>query len=305
MAETGTPQDRLEELISSYLDGSAGEPEVGELTGMLRGSVDRQRILARFFMQHGTLAWILRGAGSSASLLPPTASRSRGRPWWIAIPVAASLLLTVFIVRTSQGPADSGVRTLDFQDGVFPSGAYEGTRDARMSDKDLSVNRGSDSFIEVESSGEPGGKPTLVSWDLRGIPTGSIVTSASITLGIASVSREEAYVVHALRRPWRESEVTWLEYAAGKPWAVPGGKGSEDQEPQTLARFVPTRGSFTFPLNPAGVNVVQAWVNAPDSNRGFIVLSSSDQGEFYAHSREADVRSSRPKLSVTFRPPNR
>lgn len=304
MADPVAPQDRLEELLSGYLDGSSTEAEVGELTGMLRGSADRQRVAARLFVQHGSLAWILRGAGSSRSA-PGTLARSPFRPWWIAVPLAASLLVTVFIIRSSPGPGSADLRTLIFQDGVSPTPSYAGTQDARLSDKDLTFNRGSDAFIEVESSSDAGGKPTLLRWDLREIPPGSAVSSVSITLGMASVSREEAYVVHALQRPWVEIEATWLEYAAGKPWGSPGGKGPDDRGSPVLARFVPVRGAFTFDLSPDGVKVVQGWVDAPVSNRGFILLSTTDQGEFYAHSREAETPSSRPKIAVTFRTPSR
>lgn len=304
MAGPVAPEDRFEELLSAYLDGSAGEADVGELTGMLRGSPGRQRLAARLFLQHGALAWILRAGGSSASALPG-APRRRVRPWWIAVPVAASLLVTLFVARWSPGPGDTGLRTLEFQDGASPGNSYAGTRDARLSDKDLAVNRGSDSFIEVESSGDPGGKPTLLRWDLREIPAGSRVATVTIRLNMASVSREEAYVVHELRRPWVEREATWLEFAAGKPWGAPGAKGPDDRGPAVLARFVAARGPFAFDLNPEGVAAVQRWVEAPDSNHGFIFLSTAAQGEFYAHSREAEPPSIRPKIAVTFRTPAR
>lgn len=298
------PEDRFEELLSAYLDGSAGEADVGELTGMLRGSPERQRVAARLFLQHGALAWILRGAGASAPALPG-APRRAVRSWWIAVPVAASLLVALFVARWSPGPGDAGLRTLEFQDGASPASSYVGTRDARLSDKDLAVNRGSDSFIEVESSSEPGGKPTLLRWDLREIPQGSRVAAVTIALSMASVSREEAYVVHGLRRPWVEREATWLEYAAGKPWDAPGGKGPGDRDAAVLARFVPARGPFAFGLNSDGVAAVQRWVDAPDSNHGFIFLSTSAQGEFYAHSRESEPPTIRPKIAVTFRTPAR
>jgi hypothetical protein len=303
-------QDRFEELVSRYLDGTAGEAEVGELAGMLRGNPDRMRLLARLFVQHGTLAWIHRGAGASGLPLPGMTSRTRVRPRWIAIPLAASLLVTFLVVRYSPsggppGPANAILRSLSFQDGASPSPSYAGTRDVRLSNKDVTENRGSDSFIEVESSSEPGGRPTLLQWDLREIPAGSSVVSVSITLAFASVSREQEYVVHAMKRPWIENEATWLDYAAGKPWSVAGGKGPDDRGSETLALFTPRRGASTFDLTPEGVAVVQSWIDLPASNRGFIVLSTGSQGEFYAHSRESEMASSRPKLSVTFRPPTR
>lgn len=292
--------ERLEELLSAYLEDSATPAQVAELAGMLRGNPEGQRLAARLFVQHGTLAWILRGAGAS---IPSRREHPRLRAWWIGIPVAASLMLTFFMVRHSPGgPVDRGPQTLRFQDGTA---GYSGTRDTRLSDKDRTVSRGTDGFIEVESSTEPGGKPTLIRWDLREIPAGSRVLSASITLHIASLSRDEVYAVHALRRPWVEDEATWMEYAAGKSWAVPGGKGSEDYDAAVLARFRPTKGSFTFELGNEGVARLQSWIDSPGSNQGFILVCTASQGEFYAHSREADAAATRPALSITFRPPAR
>jgi hypothetical protein len=62
-----------------------------------------------------------------------------------------------------------------------------------------------------------------------------------------------------------------------------------------------TKGMKTVSLNPAGVAVVQSWLNSPAANHGFIVLnyaSASDGLDF--SSRENWTAANRPKLTITY-----
>jgi len=319
VADPVSPEDRFTELASRYLDGAANEAEVSELTGMVRGNPERRKVLARLFLQHGSLAWVLREAakgGSVATSVPglgePTPGRRRW-PAWILIPLAASLVITALIIRyappfqndaenIAPAPAATSPRTVAFQDGVSPTTSYAGTRDARISDKDPSENRGADPILEVEGSPEAGGRPTLLQWDLREIPAGTRILSVEIGITVTSVSRDRAYEAYAVTQPWNESEVTWLEYADGRRWELPGGKGPRDHAAVPLLRFTPRRGTQSMALTGPGIEAVQSWVDRPESNHGMILLTTDRSGEFYAHSREWDVATARPKLTVTYRP---
>jgi hypothetical protein len=305
VAESPTSDDRFDELAGLYLEGAATEKDIAELTELARATPERRRALARLLMQHGSLAWILRGAPGKQAV--PRAT-GRFRAAWIAIPIAASLLVTALVIKYAPGggapsSADRAPRTLSFQDGVSPGASYSGTRDARLTDKDPSENRGADPILEVEGSSEPGGRPTLLRWDVREIPAGSEVVSAEVTITVTSVSRDRAYDVYACARPWVEEEVTWSRYAAGLPWEAPGGKGAADRGAMPLGRFTPKRGAVTFSLGEPGLRAVQSWVDRPAENYGIILLATERTGEFYAHSREAEPPAGRPKLTITYRPP--
>src|SRR5262245_27771905 len=75
--------------------------------------------------------------------------------------------------------------TVSFQDGVLPSSSYAGTTDASIKQASASTNFGSAATLEAD--GDDGGgvdKSAVVRWELSGIPAGSIVQSASITMRI-------------------------------------------------------------------------------------------------------------------------
>ena len=85
----------------------------------------------------------------------------------------------------------------------------------------------------LEADGDDGSgvdKSGLVRWALSGIPAGSTVQSASITLRKIHASTN-AYNVYELRRGWTESQVTWQNAATASPWATAGAMGATDRGP--------------------------------------------------------------------------
>jgi len=229
--------------------------------------------------------------------------------------LVACLLLTLAIIRyaplgiqpTTQVPPSPAPAkateelTLSFQDGVLPSKDYQGTRDTRLRERDASEDHGSEDVLEVD--GESGGRPALLQWDLRQIPPGSRLISASLTLTITSVSRDREYEVFALSRPWIESQANWVEYSPGRKWEIPGGKGSKDRGAQVLARFRPQQGTLVIPLNGMGLTAVQRWINSTDTNHGLLLQGLDPAGEFSFRSRETGLPIDRPKLTVSYRLP--
>jgi hypothetical protein len=276
--------------------------------------------------QHGTLAWTQRGRASfnreSASLPQGVLAGGRmpasHRGWWVAIPLAACLLLSVAIVRFAPGKipaapgdhssakppkADPLSRTLAFQDGISPSPDYRGAHNVRLLEKEPWGNRGPEAYLEVDSSSEHADRPVLLEWDLRAIPPGSRISSVTLELTVTDASRDREAEAYALSRPWVENQANWMEYASGRRWESPGARGSRDRDSsQVLARFKPARGTLLIPFTEAGLGFFQRWVNSPDSNRGLILQMAGRPGEFTFHGRGSSTPSARPKLTVTFYP---
>ncbi|HLY74742.1 MAG TPA: DNRLRE domain-containing protein [Planctomycetota bacterium] len=313
------------ELASCFLDGVATDQEMEALDLSLRKDPQNLRTFAELLNQHGTLAWTQRGRESfsreAAALAPgaigghPPPSPRRG--WWIAIPLAACLLLLIAIVRfrpeqvpsapgeiasVKPPPTDPLSRTLSFQDGLSPSPDYRGARNVRLMDREPRESRGPEPYLEVDSSGEHPDRPVLLQWDLRAIPPGSRLSSVTLELVVTDASRDREAEAHALLRPWVESQANWMEYASGRHWESPGARGSRDRDTQVLARFKAARGAITIPFSEAGLGFVQRWVNSPDSNRGLLLQMAGPSGEFTFHGRGSSTPSARPKLTVTFYP---
>ena len=190
--------------------------------------------------------------------------------------------------------------TLSFQDGLFPSPGYEGTRDVQILHKKASTNFGSSRQLGTD------GKPdsaALLQWDLSAIAAGSTISAASIQLNITN-STKHNYELYALQQDWSESQATWNQYSAGNDWSSAGADGMGDFDPTVLGQFAAQNmGTYTSPLNAAGVAMVQSWVDNPSTNYGLIVkdyVNATNRMVF--SSRETSTASLHPKLVVSYLP---
>ncbi len=109
----------------------------------------------------------------------------------------------------------------------------------------------------------------LVYWDVSNIPVGSTIQSVDMTFNVTSKSGQDNYEIYKMNRVWIENEATWNEYASGQSWQVPGANGTADRGSTVLGSIgAPVTGTYTIPLNAAGLAVVQSWVDNPGSKPG-------------------------------------
>lgn len=193
-----------------------------------------------------------------------------------------------------------------FQDGVWPTPEYAGTRDTSISEKTPQGNLGHAKSLAAEGA-DAGGKHKaqwlLVRWDLSTIPPGSRIRTASISLTVTAPSRGGSFFLYEPARAWSEGEATWKVAAAGSPWRFPGTLGAVDRWGPPAGTLAPlVKGEYTSVLNDAGVALIQSWVNAPASNLGFVMASADPVAGFHVNSREANPPESRPKLTVVYLP---
>lgn len=76
-----------------------------------------------------------------------------------------------------------------FQDGVYPTAGYFGTRDTHLSENSPGANNGTDITLLVDGD-DPSGtgleKRSVLSWDVSSIPDTAIVQSVSITIDVTN-----------------------------------------------------------------------------------------------------------------------
>jgi hypothetical protein len=136
---------------------------------------------------------------------------------------------------------------------------------------------------------------TLLRFDVSGLPAGTIITGAQLTIAVfKNPSTMGSVTIHQLLEPRTEWETNWNERAAGVPWTTTGcGVGSRSA--LVLARFEPYAvQTYVIPL-PS--NVIQGWVDDPISNFGFVLAGD---GTDYVDFKPAGVGSGvRPQLSLT------
>ncbi|MDH3511387.1 MAG: DNRLRE domain-containing protein [Gammaproteobacteria bacterium] len=208
--------------------------------------------------------------------------------------------------NTQQQFTFTALLTLVFQTGVAPSASYMGARDAYLSEQQPDTNAGSESDLLVDGD-DPGGsgldKASLMAWDISAIPPGAVVESASVIIEVTNPTLSQ-YALRAMQRDWQESEATWNQYAAGAPWSIPGGLGTDDRGTDVLGQVTANAtGTQTTLLNADGIALVQDWVDGTLPNYGFILsdTSSGDGLDFW--SSEAITPTNRPRLSVEFQNP--
>jgi hypothetical protein len=163
----------------------------------------------------------------------------------------------------------------------------------------------------------------LVYFDLaQSVPRGSVVTSATLTLHCSrSVAASGEFAVHRVTADWGEGtsnagdpggqgaasqpgDATWQHrFYPDIPWSNPGGDFAATP---SASRDVGTFGPFAW-TGTGLVNDVQAWIDAPATNFGWIILNATGSPR---NARRWDTRESadpnvRPMLRVVFTPPSR
>jgi hypothetical protein len=192
--------------------------------------------------------------------------------------------------------------TVTFQNGALPSASYAGTDDATIRQGSPTTNAGSATSCEADGDdGSGADKSCLIRWTLSGIPAGSVVQSATVTLRVTD-SSGQSYGVYSLVRPWVESQVTWQNAQSATPWATAGAMAATDRGPQ-IGSITGSTGDKTITLNASGIAAVQSWVDGA-TNAGLIIASTSNSNGIDFASSEATSVAQRPRLTVTYLPPD-
>lgn len=152
------------------------------------------------------------------------------------------------------------------------------------------------------------------------VPAGSTVTSATVTLRCNRVpagSAPQSISLHRLLQAWGEGssnsfggsgapatagDATWVNrFHPGSPWSAPGGSFVASA---SAARTVAGVGTYEWSSTPALVADVQAWVDDPASNHGWVLIGNEStlQSVRRFDSRES-LASLRPRLTVVFERP--
>lgn len=190
----------------------------------------------------------------------------------------------------------------------------------------LSNGKGDAFFVGRTGQVEGSIRRGLIAFDIASaVPAGSKITSVKLALVLirsAGGGQPTPVILHRVLKDWGEGDST----AAGPPgtsaakgdatwkhtfydtqeWARLGAEG--DYEPQkSAAQTVANTGVYTWASTPRMVADVQAWLNSPKENFGWIILGDeSEQATAKLfHSRESTDEAARPKLTVKFVPPTR
>lgn len=184
-----------------------------------------------------------------------------------------------------------------------------------------STSNGSGQYIFAGHTSSNLARRALLEFDLTGIPAGSTVTRAVLTLSLSmSIAGDQLLSLHRVGDSWGEGasdasgqegqgapaaagDATWLHRVYNTTsWATPGG----DFEGTPSATIVVSDafGPWSWG-SPGTASDVQSWVDDPPRNHGWIVVGNESAFSTAKRfgSRENPVAAERPVLMVEFTPP--
>ncbi len=190
-----------------------------------------------------------------------------------------------------------------------------------------SVSNGDGQYMFVGRTNTGDMRRALVAFDLSLIPPGSTVTAATLTLQVSRVRTNSGIAVsaHRVLASWGENleppaiggeegaggqampgDATWIHrFYNTQFWNSPGGDFVATASATTTVGGV---GTYSW-SGPGLVADVQAWVNNPASNHGWLLRggegASGTAKRFNTrqHSPPPPEQPTRPRLVVTFTPP--
>lgn len=191
-------------------------------------------------------------------------------------------------------------------------------------------------LFETNPNNNLGATPTFVSGSTRqgeqsrallkfdvaaALPSNAVISAVQLVLDVAktpfTAPVSSVFNLHRFLVPWIEGAQdgnTGSEAAAGEPtwnarsfpdmaWSAPGAAAPSDYVTAASGSLlIANIGRYTFPSTAGLVADVQAWLDHPQTNQGWILISTQEAQAFTAKrfsSREANDPNS-PRLLITF-----
>ncbi|MCI0537645.1 MAG: DNRLRE domain-containing protein [Verrucomicrobiales bacterium] len=165
----------------------------------------------------------------------------------------------------------------------------------------------------------------LVKFDLAGaLPANTTIHSAILKLTVTRAPDgggvNSIFAAHRILRPWGEGakkgnapggamagvrEATWqMRFHPDESWGLPGGQPGVDyvEAPSSSERVLGT-GAYEFEFGAMAILEMQAWLNDPSSNFGWMLLTQAEQAPKSARrfaAREFPEPNARPVLIIEF-----
>lgn len=198
--------------------------------------------------------------------------------------------------------------------------------DTSLLESDPNFNFGKERDFPVGTLGTQAGRPRsrgLIRFDPASeLPAGAVIESASVRLVVTRTPEGAAnsdFELHRLLRDWGEGQkqgeipggapaaagdATWnARHFPDETWGIPGGEAGVDygSAPSATRRFL-SNGAYSF-SGSALTRDVQDWLDHPESNFGWILVSTDEEVGKTARrvaSRENTNSGNVPQLTVEF-----
>jgi hypothetical protein len=139
----------------------------------------------------------------------------------------------------------------------------------------------------------------LLRFDLSSLPSGVVVTSATVevTASVVADATANTHLLHRLTLGWTEAGASWTD-TGGDFWENAGG----DFEPASdVAAPIAGVGAYVFTSTPGLISTVQQWATNAASNFGWALRSAAeDSGRNGRRFNTREAASGRPKLVVGY-----
>lgn len=161
----------------------------------------------------------------------------------------------------------------------------------------------------------------LLRFDLSSIPPGSVIEQVELTIEVDLVPPGATgfdATLHTVQNDWGESssfapgaggagappavgDATWIHtFFDTQFWNTPGGDFAPS--PSAVTAINNAEGSFTFVSTPELIADVQAWVNQPAQNFGWIILGAENSPQNARRIGSRENTALAPVLRVEFEP---
>ncbi len=149
----------------------------------------------------------------------------------------------------------------------------------------------------VGTDGNPDQYNALISFANLGVPAGSTVTAATLTIHVIGAFGTTAATVVDMTRAFSPGAATWNAYDGVHPWSAAGGdfNGSPHTVESVSSASNGAAVSFSIP------ELVQPWVDRTTPYGQLEIVGFSGTGNVFSFSNRASGNG--PVLSVTYQPP--
>lgn len=161
-------------------------------------------------------------------------------------------------------------------------------------------NNGTATTLDVIMTGGATPRRGLLEFDITSIPSGSTVTSATLSLFTSNGLTNVNTSIHRVTQAWTEAGSTWNKYDGITDWTSAGGDydATADANATPSSTAAGTQTDFDIKA------LVQEWVDGT-ANYGMLVKITTESGNTTGHqfaSSDNATAGYRPKLVVNYSP---